>query len=159
MSNNIDELKKQIEEIKNEILTTYKNLIVSYDDCRELYEKIIAEYEADDTDLEVVPCSKVIAKNSLLLPVKFQILLLNGTKIYESDDIAHNKKCHIDLNAIKLQDGSQFLLKAITKGKDPVSTVILKYEALNNGTAIFELKGTGVTPDLEYIGTTYPITE
>ena len=156
---NINLLKLEIEEYKNMMLESYKNLVVAYESSRQLYEKIIAEYEAgDDTDSEIVPCVKISAKNHSVTVTKWALITLAGKTLYTSHEFLVGQTCVIDLSKLNIIPGTKFVLKSlVVAGKDSVSDVVLEYAIASNGTALFELKGTPINTDLNYLGTTYPV--
>ena len=117
--NLIDIYKKEINEYENMILETYSNLVYYYEQNRQLYEKIIYEYENQLVSENVI-CSKISAKNHTGVITEWLLERLeDGTRIYTSNDCLPTQTTVIDLTRLNLQSGTKLKFKAhVLAGKN-----------------------------------------
>ena len=137
----------------NNMLPVYKDLISTYEESRQLHEKIIEEYNNASDTKPIVQCSKVVAYNDVGVITKWALILLNGLNIYQSGRYTANKTCIIELGDIALLPGTQFELKSLAiAAPDSTSTVILEYVPESNATTYFSLVGEALANHLKYLG-------
>lgn len=147
MNDNIKEYKHQIEAYENNMLALYKDLVVSYEEVREIYEKMISK------STSVQKCSVIAVKNGSATLAKFALIDLNGVLLYQTDRYASRETCTIDLRKKSMVEGTQFRLKAlVTAGDDDTSEIILEYDP--EGPIVkFVLRGSTFKTDLVFEGT------
>lgn len=161
--NIIKQYKEELEEKKNILLMNYKDLVVAYESLRQLYEKLIAEYELEtdtdadtDNDTELELCSRIKATNHSSTSINWTLVTLEGHTLYTSNDCFLGQSSIIDLQKLPISVGTKFILKAISKlGDDDTSDVILQYSPTSNGTAMFDLIGLPLKDNLKFIGVSY----
>ena len=153
MPNNTEDYKNLIEE-KNLLLENYKDLIVAYEDSRKIYEKLIAEYEDEDyTETDAVPCSQIVGYLNSARTLKWALLLMDGTQIYESVSYTFLETWIFQLGQLGVEPGTKLQLKAILGVvDDEVSSIILEYVP-NSNTVYFEYRQmTGYNHYVRYHG-------
>ena len=139
MNNPLEKYVERIKDSKNKLFKNYKGLIVSYEDSRQIYEKLIHEYENSNLSTTVTPCSQIVGYNDGRVIVRWIIESLDGTSIYESGNLDIYQTKVINISSLSLQPGTQFKVKAIAVGTDsePTSS-ILEYIPSSN-TAYYEM--------------------
>lgn len=154
MENNVDDLKSKIAENQSTLLGLYNDLVVCYEDSRQLYE---AYLEDDDfvtvNPTEPVKCSGIFAVNKSATVTRWALMSLEGTMIYQSNKCNLNEMEVIDLREQHREIGMQCTLRANDVGKDSTSTVILEYDPFGPF-AQFELRGSVFKTWINYKGTT-----
>ena len=137
---------------KNQLLNNYKNLLSSYEDHRQLSEKLIS-YNTDS----VLTCSSLSLKNGSRTVTRWCLYSLDGTVLYTSGKFGSSRIVTLYLNYIGIPEGTLFKLKAlVVAGDDSVADIILKSAPLGSVTGYFELSGTVFRTALKYKGTTNP---
>ena len=152
MDNNIENYKIQIAEYKNAMLNDYKNLIVCYENLRQLHESILQQYIYEDP-IEPIKCSGIYAQNNSATVTRWALINLDGTMIYQSDRYTVKQTCKIDLRNQNRLPGIQFYLKANTQGNDSMSNIVLEYDPTADFVK-FEVRGTVFNTWINYKGTT-----
>ena len=138
----------QINEYKNVILNKYKNLLVAYEESRQLYENILTEL-GDST--EPVKCAGIYAENNSATVTRWALIKLDGAVMYQSDKYKVKETCTIDLRKQNRVVGTQFYLKAVVEGSDSTSNILLEYDP-NASFVKFEVRGTTFNTWINYLG-------
>ena len=100
-----------------------------------------------------VQCSQIVAYLSVDRSIKWTLLLLDGTIVYESSEYKWDSTWIFKLSELRLEEGTQLLLKANLKTvPDETSEVLLEYVEYSN-TVYFEYRWmTGYDYYLRYHG-------
>lgn len=122
MNNDIKEYLKEISSCKNDMLSNYKDLIVAYENSRQLYEKVIDEYVAGTSQ-----CSQLVGYVYTASLINWRIVLLDGTEVYSSSDKLEWETWILDLSTLKLEPGTQFKLSASSGIDNDNFSGILEY--------------------------------
>ena len=101
-------LTAQVSECKNKILLTYTDLIVCYENSRQLFDSIL-EPKVSGT---LRSCSQLVAYNYDSVIAIWEIVSLDGTLLYSSDKYRQNNQWILDLSTLNMQPGTQFKFRA-----------------------------------------------
>lgn len=142
---------------ENEILTNYKDLVISLESSRQLYEEVIEQTETNllppPTSNDIIRCSRVVAYIDIPRIVTWQIRLLNGKIIYSSDTYLQYEEWSIDINTLDLLPYDQFVVVGVIEVHDHISNQIFTYVSDSNATIYLQFAIWTATSSLNYIGT------
>lgn len=105
------------------------------------------------SSVSVIKCSKIVCYNKSATITKWA-LDTNEARLSISPSQGGNETCTFDLSALNIDDGTQFVLKAIVVNNCRTSNVVLEYNPNSNITANFRLERTSLNPFLIFLGTT-----
>lgn len=103
---------------------------------------------------KIVNGEQVMAYNNSNMTAKFDIILLDGTKIYESGKTTQWEKVLINLKDLGIVPNTYVRVKVVLTANDLKSDMVIKYEP-NSGCAYFKLSGNAGIPnshELNYYG-------
>ncbi|MEG2017820.1 MAG: hypothetical protein RR844_02790 [Clostridium sp.] len=101
----------------------------------------------------VLQCSKIVCYNNSATIAKWA-LDTNTARLSISPSHGGNEICTFDLSTLNIDDGTQFILKALVEDDDRTFKMILEYKSDSNVTANFRLERTSSNPLLIFLGTT-----
>ncbi|MDU4889884.1 MAG: hypothetical protein E6344_07845 [Clostridium sp.] len=107
----------------------------------------------DSNSSLVLQCSKIVCYNNSATIAKWA-LDNNTARLSISPSYGGNETCTLDLSTLNIDDGTQFILKALVVNNNLTSKVILEYNPDSNVTANFRLERTSSTLLLVFLGTT-----
>lgn len=99
-------------------------------------------------------CSQIIASNITISTTKWLLITLTGELLYTSDDFAPGNTFTLNLKNTNIPTNTQFKLKALNSGNQPVSNVILVFDPDSTNSTNFMLKGTPLKANISYLGVT-----
>lgn len=134
------------------ILQAYKNITINYEESRQISERIIQEYKRQ-TITEIDQCSQIVAYANCSRVVKWLLISLDGTVLYESGNYLDLSTCILHLEQLKIEPYTRFKVKANSGGPDDMSEQILEYVP-NSNTAYYNFTNVYFpnTPELYYSG-------
>lgn len=105
------------------------------------------------TTVPVLQCSKIVCYNNSATIAKWA-LDTETARLLISPSHGGNETCTLDLSTLNIDDGTQFLLKALVVNNTRTFKMILEYKSNSNVTANFRLERTSSNPLLIFLGTT-----
>lgn len=103
--------------------------------------------------ISVLPCSKIVCYNQSAAITRWA-LYTKSTRIHLSPNLGENESWTLDLNALNVTDGTQFVLKAIVVDKERTGNIIIEYSSASNITVNYRLERNKLNPLLVFLGTT-----